>query len=167
MRIDIKLTLGSLVCMFTAAACYAEEEPEGFEESAAIEQANIDNTAPLEAVCPAFSVRIPNFFSPNGDGINDRWAIMDGNGGVGSIWAINYSMLIFDDKGFIVYDRHGIEKSRMPGWIVYYNGGEISWSGRETDNGPVLPQGVYVYRLSLLDCNRQTATRMGSITLFH
>lgn len=85
-------------------------------------------------------VKIPNAFSPNGDGINDVWNIKG---------LVNYSKSIteiFDRNGNIVFRSVGYDKP---------------WDG--TKNGKPLPVGVYYYLIEPND--RGYGTLTGSITL--
>lgn len=68
------------------------------------------------------TIKIPNAFSPNGDGINDTW---------------NIRGLIGQDKAVVeIYDRWGR--------IVHHSSGNYTpWNG--TINGKPLPTGIYYY----------------------
>jgi gliding motility-associated-like protein len=72
------------------------------------------------------SLTIPNTFTPNGDGVNDKWEIKN---------LIDYpdcSVKIFNRWGQEVYSSRG-----------YYN----AWDG--TTNGKPLPFGTYYYVINL------------------
>jgi len=71
-------------------------------------------------------LKIPNAFSPNGDGINDTWNIQD----IGSF--PNCSVSIFNRAGKVVYSSIGYG---MP------------WDG--TSKGSALPMGTYYYVIDL------------------
>ena len=74
------------------------------------------------------NIKIPNSFSPNGDGINDFWEIKDLNG-------INkVTVYIFDRNGQKVYN---------------YTGNKISWDGKYA--GTPAPIGTYYYLVKLFD----------------
>ncbi len=85
----------------------------------------------------------PSVFSPNGDGINDRWAIQ---------------ALGFDRYTLLIYDRWGGE--------VWSNGGEPTrvWDGRDK-NGRELPEGSYVFVFTGTDRNGRAVQRSGTVTL--
>jgi gliding motility-associated-like protein len=69
---------------------------------------------------------IPNAFSPNGDGINDKWIIP-------YLSSYPYATVqIFDRNGMLVFNTYG------------YN---TAWDG--TYNGKALPIGTYYYVIKL------------------
>ncbi len=74
------------------------------------------------------NIKIPNAFSPNGDGINDSWEIKD------LIGVKKVTVYIFDRNGQKVYD---------------YTGNKISWDGMYA-NSPA-PIGTYYYLVKLYD----------------
>jgi gliding motility-associated-like protein len=81
---------------------------------------------------------VPNVFSPNADGANDRWEIQ-----------------YFGDKRFVlvVYDRTGM--------IVYEsNTPADSWNGNLKNSGSPLQEGTYFYVLEI-----GSLTRSGSVNL--
>jgi len=71
-------------------------------------------------------ITIPNTFTPNGDGVNDKWDIKNLND------YPNCAMQIFDRYGGAVYNSKG-----------HYN----AWDG--TMNGRPLPAGIYYYLINL------------------
>lgn len=60
---------------------------------------------------------IPNFFSPNGDGINDYWRIKGMSGG----FYANSTIRIFDRYGKLLADIN----PQSPGWDGNYNGARL------------------------------------------
>jgi gliding motility-associated-like protein len=71
-------------------------------------------------------ILIPNAFSPNGDGINDKWVIEP--------------LDLFDESVTHVYNRYG--------QVVYRsNGYSKPWDG--TQNGKPIPSGNYYYTIDL------------------
>ena len=82
-------------------------------------------------------IKIPNAFSPNDDGINDRWQIF----GLSSY--INAEVKVFDRYGRIVYQSNG------------YNN---PWDA--TRNGSPIPAGVYYY---IIDKGDKSAVISGSV----
>lgn len=71
------------------------------------------------------NLKIPNAFTPNGDGINDTW---------------NIPNLAYDTQCKVkIYDRYGT--------LVYTSTGYgISWDGR--NNGQNVPAGTYYYAIN-------------------
>ncbi len=86
---------------------------------------------------------IPNAFTPNGDGVNDRFEILNLQG---LDW---FELLIFDRWGVLVFE------SKSPAEV---------WDG--TKDGVPVPEGVYVWRLTLQEAGRQgQQVRVGSVTV--
>jgi large repetitive protein len=86
-------------------------------------------------------VCIPNYFTPNGDGISDGWA---------PGCTVNYKDLTFD-----IFDRYGRK-------IATYRLGEY-WNGKY--NGQELPSGDYWYVLRLND-SKDNREFVGHFTLY-
>ena len=74
------------------------------------------------------NIKIPNAFSPNGDGINDSWRI-DG-------------LSAYTDCDVSVYNRYGAELFRTRGY-------QQQWDGK--NKGTILPSGTYYYVIALND----------------
>jgi gliding motility-associated-like protein len=86
---------------------------------------------------------IPNAFTPNGDGVNDRFELLNLHG------LESFELLIFDRWGVLVFE------SRSPSDI---------WDG--TKDGVPVPEGVYVWRLTLREVGREgQQVRVGSVTV--
>lgn len=93
------------------------------------------NTLVLEVV----DCRIPNAFSPNGDGINDKWAI--------------YFLQNQPESSVRIFNRDGAQVfESQPGYPNFWNG---------TMRGKVLPAGVYYYLISA----KSIGQVKGSVTL--
>ncbi len=86
---------------------------------------------------------VPNFFSPNGDGVNENWEIF---GPVAEILECR----IINRWGNIVYEGTGV-------------GGRIIWDG-QCSVGPC-PEGVYVYELKLRLANGEQVNLQGHVAL--
>lgn len=92
------------------------------------------------------TVYIPNAFTPGyGNGINNEW----GPKGEG-ISDEGYSLVVFDRWGKPMFET---------------NDPTELWDGTDQDNYNKVPQGVYVYRLSLMDLNSENQTFVGSVTV--
>ncbi|PHN00862.1 gliding motility-associated C-terminal domain-containing protein [Flavilitoribacter nigricans] len=75
---------------------------------------------------------IPNAFSPDGDGSNDRFMVMTGPD------VVNIpTFRIYDRWGHLVYERHDIPP----------NDPALGWDGRH--NGSIMNSGVFVYYVEL------------------
>jgi len=83
---------------------------------------------------------IPNAFTPNGDGINETWAIP--------------SIDNFPDAEIRIYDRNLKQ-------IIQYGGLDAQWDGRDS-NGTPLPAGAYLY---VIDLNNGTKLIKGYVSL--
>jgi gliding motility-associated-like protein len=97
----------------------------------------------LDEDCLVEGIYIPNIFSPDGNGINDDWAI-DNIPGI-----INMELSVFDRWGNVLYQQEGEN---------------ISWNGLSKQS-TLAPPGVYVYMLSLLTSNNHRIIRSGTVTL--
>ncbi len=108
-------------------------------------------SAPV-AVQEGGNVRIPNAFTPSLDGptggvagpntVNDVFLpLLDG--------VEEFNMLIFDRWGNLIFES---------------NNRNIGWDGYNR-NGRLLPQGVYVYKLTLRLTNGERVIRIGDVTL--
>ncbi len=117
--IDGQRTMGSII--------------DGLREG--VYQVTIEDTAGCEVErevrldqqdCPVY---IPNVFSPNGDGVNDRWAIyVSPEAGIRGL-----SIQVYDRWGSLIYDQRNALT------------GALGWDGKY--KGQVVPLGVYVYVL--------------------
>lgn len=93
-------------------------------------------------------LHVPNIFSPNGDGINDRWFIS--SAGFPSV---------IEELG--VYDRWGNKVYSAS--TINYNNADQGWDG--SMDGTACTPGVYVYVVSYLQADGLLVTKTGSITL--
>jgi len=73
-------------------------------------------------------ITIPNAFSPNSDGINDKWNIE--------------ALITYPASSVMVYNRYGQQVYQSTGYAK-------PWDG--TYNGSLLPQGTYYYIIDLKD----------------
>ncbi len=84
---------------------------------------------------------VPNAFTPNGDGLNDRFLIE------GNIFE-GYELQVFDRWGKLLFTSYSPDNA---------------WDGLL--RGSDCPEGVYFFRLSLVGCDKQIHSRGGSVTL--
>ncbi len=103
------------------------------------------DTVQVKLLCIEAHVRIPEAFSPNGDGRNDRFAIL----GIGEVDHI----LIYDRWGVKVFERGH----------CYTADADSQWDGNF--NGQPSPPGVYVYFVQLSCPSGGAFTRKGTIVL--
>jgi hypothetical protein len=83
----------------------------------------------------------PNPFTPDGDGVDDRVAV-------------SYELpLARSTIRITVYDVLGRLRARLADHVPASSRGELLWSG-ESDDGSVLPAGLYVVRLEAIDARK-------------
>ncbi len=87
---------------------------------------------------------ISNVFSPNGDGINDKFTI------------IQFTDAALDFQYFGIFDRFGNNVYEASEW-------PIQWNGKSKDGSEYNP-GVFVYLL-VYNCGNDKVTESGAITL--
>lgn len=89
-------------------------------------------------------LKIPNAFTPNGDGINDQFRFLPLD---------NYKLLYFE-----IYNRFG---------QLVFKTSDIhqGWDG--TYKGLVQPTGTYAYRIEMVNEKGGRITRKGAVTLLH
>lgn len=108
----------------------------------------VDDTSIVVTVNPDVVLYVPNAFTPgNGDGLNDQFQIFLPPTGV------DYSTFNLD-----IYDRWGAK-------IYTTNDVTKSWNGSINNNGPILKQDIYVWKISFKDELKKQYNRMGHITL--
>ena len=107
------------------------------------------NTGVSSLACPFY---IPNAFTPNGDNINERFVVAEGE----NCRVVEFNIRIFDRWGRLVFE------SNSPAM-------EDSWDG--TFEGERMAKGVYIYNVSakLESANFSTGpeqvSRQGTIVL--
>jgi len=90
-----------------------------------------------DATCFNPSFFIPDLFSPNGDGKNDRFLVAGGS-------IKNFKLKLFDRFGDLVYETNSFDEASTKGWDGKKNGtdqpvGIYTWQidGEKTDNMPL------------------------------
>lgn len=101
----------------------------------------------ITVVCDGTNIFIPNTFSPNNDGVNDKFYVR-GNG----LFSIK-SFRIFNRWGQLVYSKQDASPNiATDGWDGTYNGQKLS-------------SDVYVYMIEVLCVNKTIIPVKGNITL--
>jgi gliding motility-associated-like protein len=104
------------------------------------------DTVVVQLLCDEAKVRIPDAFTPNGDGHNDRFTIL------GPISEVNH-LVIFDRWGVKVFERNHFFPAD-PG---------SGWDG--TMGGKPAPAGVYAYFAEMQCPAGATFVRKGTVVL--
>ncbi len=92
------------------------------------------------------SITVPNTFTPNGDGVNDTWQILN--------------IENFPEVKIIVYDRWGQEVYKTIGYTPAKR-----WNG--TNGGKQLPASTYYYVISLSITAKDKKLVTGSVTIVY
>jgi len=96
--------------------------------------------------------KIPNVFTPNGDGVNDAFRVLGPGGPAGEFTYIdNYELRIYSRWGHIVF------KSSLPGQ---------NWDG-SSPTGKLLPDGTYFWMVSYKGYDGTVQKFEGSVMMFH
>jgi hypothetical protein len=109
----------------------------------------------------SFSTFIPNVITPNGDGVNDTWVVMDAPKIYGALNAYSFTLTIKNSSNTTVYSASGTISSGHIGYV----GGDISWNARVNGTGSIVPVGSYPYSLTLINCS-QNYTYNGVLYVF-
>lgn len=89
------------------------------------------------------SIYIPNAFTPNGDGLNELFTAYGVNWRTFQMW---------------IFDRWGKE-------LYFSNNPEKGWNGLDPTTGEVMAQGVYVYRIRIVDNSNKPKVFLGHVNL--
>jgi gliding motility-associated-like protein len=104
------------------------------------------DTLKVSILCSGNKIYIPSGFTPNNDGLNDRFAIK-----AFGIRNVHY-LRIYDRWGVLVFEKTNFGIDDRSG----------SWDG--TYKGSLLPGGSYVY-MTELECNGEKFLQKGTVTL--
>ncbi len=97
----------------------------------------------VDLICLADSIQVPNFFTPNGDGVNDTFGPVLSKKQAGAVYSLE------------IWDRWGQRIFMQSGSNVYWDG---TWLGNQ------LPSDVYFYMLEV-QCPDGAASYKGEVTL--
>jgi gliding motility-associated-like protein len=101
----------------------------------------------IQVICDGSNFFVPNSFSPNGDGVNDRFIV----NGVGL--NVIPSITIYNRWGQIVFQKSNFAP----------NNAADAWDG--TFNGQPAPSDVYIYTIQILCNNATLIPYHGNVTL--
>ncbi len=101
----------------------------------------------IRILCDNSQVFIPNTFTPNGDGVNDRFFVS--GRGLGKVTR----MAIYNRWGEMIYESLGAQA----------NDGGVGWDG--TYKGQVLAPDVFIYRIDVLCSTGEPFSFKGDISL--
>lgn len=94
-------------------------------------------------VKPEIAIYIPNTFTPNGDGVNDIFYAY------GTNWS-RIEFTIFDRWGSMIFNTNDAEKG---------------WDGSINNMGDTVMQGIYVYKVYIIDFYGKEHSVMGHVNL--
>jgi gliding motility-associated-like protein len=106
------------------------------------------DTVSIKLFCSESRIYIPNSFSPNNDGVNDRFSIK------GQGIRIVKSLRIYSRWGEVLFERSNFQVDDQ----------SAAWDGRF--KGVLVPIGSYIY-FTEMSCNEQTFTQKGTVTVVH
>ena len=107
-----------------------------------------DSTAVTFEFDYSVDIHVPNIFSPNDDGVNDKWFVSSAD-------------FPFTLQQVNVYDRWGT--SVYTARDITFSNEDEGWDGRLA--GTACAAGVYVYTLTYVQADGKSRTQSGSITL--
>lgn len=106
------------------------------------------DTVSIAVLCNESKIYIPNAFTPNGDGNNDRFTLK--GSGIKTV----KSLRIFDRFGSLIFEKKNFA----------VNDPSAAWDGKV--KGVLVPVGTYVY-LAELSCDTKSFVRKGSVTVLY
>lgn len=93
-------------------------------------------------VYPETNILVPNSFSPNGDGLNDKFGV------VGSLYASQYIFEVYNRWGAVMFS------TKDP---------DVKWDGKY--KGDYVQPGMYLYHTSFVDLDGKQQEREGTVTI--
>jgi gliding motility-associated-like protein len=104
-----------------------------------------DSIIKLVIIKPAYTIYIPNAFTPNSDGVNDGFKAV----GVG---IAQFKMQVFDRWGALIFESNDINT----GWDGSVNG---------KGNSETTKEEVYVWKAQVIDVLKESHSMIGHVTL--
>lgn len=120
---------------------------EGIVELKIIDVYGCEASANATVYLSEFAVYVPNAFSPNGDGLNDRFYVQG---------KTNYGI-----QAFRIFDRWGNQLFEQSDILV--NASEMGWNGEV--NGKMMKTGVYVWQAIVIAKNGNRQMLAGDVQL--
>lgn len=140
-----KLMLVVLISIFATGKGICQSTADGYAyyriTAYSAQNNRIISQSNIVKVAPALQVYVPNTFTPNEDGMNDKF------GATGQGIA-SFSMQIYNRWGELVFESHDLNDK---------------WDGRF--HGEIMPNSVYLYKISVKGLNGHTDYKSGSVTL--
>ena len=105
----------------------------------------IDTAIQHLEVISAYSIFVPNAFTPDGNGLNDHFipaGLLTDNQ--------SFEMLIFNRWGDLIYNTNDINEP---------------WTGNGNGGNELVPVGVYVWIINTMDANSIRHQYMGHVTI--
>jgi len=131
-----------LVMLAFTLVSYAQGDGDDAENTGSVEvEEGSEN--PFEPQPDAATLYVPNAFSPNGDGINDKFVPL----GTGIDWA-NFRLVVYNRRGNQVFDTRDPNRG---------------WDGRI--NGEMAATGVYVWQIKAETLQQTSISKTGTITV--
>lgn len=96
---------------------------------------------------PDVVLYVPNAFTPGDDGLNDKFQVFLPPTGV------DYSTF-----NLVIYDRWG-------GLVYKTSDVNVFWNGARNNSGEILPQGIYVWKITFKDEQKKHYEKVGHVTL--
>lgn len=98
---------------------------------------------------PDVVLYVPNAFTPGGDGLNDVFQIFLPPTGADYS---TFSLLIYDRWGEVVFKTNDVNES---------------WTGAKNNAGPILQQGIFIWKIEFRDDRRKYYSKLGHVSLLN
>ncbi|MCD6016973.1 MAG: gliding motility-related protein [Bacteroidetes bacterium] len=106
-----------------------------------------DDTSVVIKVNPDVVMYVPNAFTPGADGLNDVFQVFIPPSGADYS---TYSIIVYDRWGELIFQSTDITQP---------------WNGAKNNSGPVLTQGVYIWKIHFQDEKKRHYEKMGHVSL--